>query len=255
MQLQALKTFTHGLSFQASYTYSRSMDDVSDVLPVYSNDMGIGQNPLDLSANWGPSAFDVRHRFVLNSLFEVPWTSRFRGVEGKVLHGWAVDGIATVQSGLPANIFSGSRLGISDVALMGGGTELANGNAQLFQPAPSGSAAAAAIPAPCARGIMLNPTCSNSSGFPLTQPLLGNFGNSGRNQLRVAGLSDFDMGLYKNTRVNEKLTVQFRWETYNVFNHANFSGLVNTLTAPNFGTYTNTATPSRRMQFALKVLF
>ena len=96
-----------------------------------------------------------------------------------------------------------------------------------------------------------NPTCANVSNFPLTQPLLGTFGNSGRNHLRLEGLSKLDMGVYKNTRLNEKLTVQFRWETYNVFNHSNFSGFVNTLTAPNFGTYTSTATDPRKMQFAL----
>ena len=219
------------------------------------------QNPLNLASNWGPSAFDVRNRFVLNSLFEVPWTKRFTGVRGKVLDGWAVDGILVVQSGIPVSILSGPVLGISDVALIGGGTELANGNVSAFTPAPSGSAAAAAIPSPCDRGILGspptpgNPTCANVSNFPLTQPLLGTFGNSGRNQMRLDGLSNLDMGVYKNTRLNEKLTVQFRWETYNVFNHPNFSGFVNTLTAPNFGTYTNTATDQRKMQFALKFQF
>jgi hypothetical protein len=64
-----------------------------------------------------------------------------------------------------------------------------------------------------------------------------------------------DMGLYKDTKVTEKLTVQFRWETYNVFNHPNFSGFVNTLTSSAFGTYTATATSQRKMQFALKFLF
>ena len=77
-----------------------------------------------------------------------------------------------------------------------------------------------------------NAICTNTSGFPLTQPLLGNLGDSGRNQLRLANFVDVDLGVYKDTRVRENVTLQFRWETYNLFNHANFSGFVNTLTSP-----------------------
>jgi hypothetical protein len=257
LQVQALKAFSHGLSFQVSYSYGHAMDDVSDVLPVFGNDASMPQNPLNLASSWGPSAFDAANRVVINALFAIPWTQRFHGIEGRVLHGWAVDGIITAQSGFPATIFSGSVRGIPDVALLGGGAGLANGAAQQFHPAVEGTAAAANIPAPCARGVNTSSTstCTDTSGFPLTQPLLGNFGNSGRNQLRLAGLNNVDMGVYKNTRVNERFTVQFRWETYNLFNHPNFSGFVNTLTSPLFGTYTSTSTDSRKMQFAIKLMF
>jgi hypothetical protein len=51
------------------------------------------------------------------------------------------------------------------------------------------------------------------------------------------------------------MTIQFRWETYNLFNRANFSGFINTLTSPDFGTYTSTATGPRTMQFGLKAIF
>ena len=237
------------------------MDDVSDALSVYSNESNVVQNPLNLASNWGPSAFDVRNRFVMNILFEIPWKKRFTGFRGSVLNGWAVDGIFILQSGVPVSILSGPVLGISDVALIGGGSDLANGNVSGFRPSPSGSASAAAIPSPCDRGILGsppapgNPTCDNVINFPLTQPLLGNFGSSGRNQMCLDGLSDLDIGVYKNTRMKGRLTVQLRWETYNIFNHPNFSGFVNTLTASNFGTYTKTATDMRKMQFALKLSF
>jgi hypothetical protein len=97
--------------------------------------------------------------------------------------------------------------------------------------------------------------CTNTSGFPLTQPLLGNLGNSGRNQLRLASFVNADLGVYKDTRLRENVTLQFRWETYNLLNRPNFSGFVNTLAAPNFGTYTSTANGPRTMQFGIKVLF
>ncbi len=77
--------------------------------------------------------------------------------------------------------------------------------------------------APGASILPGRPPAPTLVAFPLTQPLLGTFGNSGRDQLRLDGLSNVDMGIYKNTRVSEKVTVQFRWETYNLFNHPNFS--------------------------------
>lgn len=264
LQIQVLKSLSHGVSLQASYTYSRAMDDVSDAFSIFPNDPYEAQDPRNLSANWGPSAFDLPQRFVANVTFEVPWTNRMRGSEGKLLDGWSVDGILTAQSGFPTTIVSGPVLNIPDVALLGGGTDRANGDATAFHPAPAGSAAAAAIPSLCARGIgLINPqgpidlqnACTNTSGFPLTQPLLGNLGDSGRNQLRLAHFVNADLGVYKNIRVRENVTVQFRWETYNLFNHANFFGFVNTLSSPSFGTYTSTANGMRTMQFALKLLF
>ena len=258
LQLEVLKSLSHGLSFRASYTYGHAMDDVSDGLNVLVNDSFEAQDPRNLSANWGPSEFDVRHRFVINSNFDIPWTKSFRGYRGRILDGWSADGVVSAQSGLPATILSGPEFGISDVALLGGGVEQANGDPKAFQPAPFGSAAAAAIPTLCARGVGLDSSfnpCTNTSGFPLTQPLLGNLGNSGRNQLRLNGLADVDLGVYKNTPLKENVALQFRWETYNLFNHPNFSGFINTLSASNFGTYTSTATSERKMQFGLKVIF
>ncbi len=258
LQIALLKSFSHGLSFQASYTYSRTMDDVSDALGVLVNDSYQAQDPRNLASNWGPAEFDVPQRFVINAAFAIPWTKRFTRYEGKLLDGWTLDGVLSAQSGFPATILSGPVLNIPDVALLGGGVDRANGNVQAFHPAPAGSAAAAAIPSLCARGVGVTASdaiCTDTSGFPLTQPLLGNLGNSSRNALRLASFADMDLGLYKDTRVRENLTVQFRWETYNLFNRPNFSGFVNTLSSPSFGTYTSTANGPRTMQFGLKVIF
>jgi hypothetical protein len=224
---------------------------------VLVNDSPQVQDPRNFRANRASSAFDLTHRFVFSGVLNIPWTRRFSGHTAQVLHGWSLAGILTAQSGLPASIFSGSRRGISDVALLGGGTVRANGDASAFHPAPFGSPAAAAIPAPSARGINLNGTSTftNTSGFPLTQPLLGNLGTSGRNQLRLDDLWNVDVSVAKTTHITETLNLQFRWEIYNVFNHANFSGFTSALTSPLFGTYTSTATNQRKMQFGLRFQF
>jgi hypothetical protein len=276
LQVEALKQFNHGLGFDASYTFGHAIDDISDVLGVLVNDSANFQDPRNPSTNRASSQFDIRQRFVMSAIWEVPWAKRYHGFAGKALDGWAISGIFSMQTGFPTSIFSGTRRGVSDVALLGGGTVRADGDPMQFKPAPLGSAAAANIPGNpnnpgiglpggpgtlCGRQVGNVPgtggtvACDNASGFPLTQPLLGNFGTSPRNSLRLDNLVDFDAGIIKNTRLTEKVNFQFRWEMYNVFNHANFSGFQNTLTSSFFGTYTTTATDQRKMQGSLKLIF
>jgi hypothetical protein len=258
LQLVFIKQPTKGFSLQGSYTYAHSIDDVSDALNVLVNDVPTFQNPGNVAANRASSEFDLRHRFVLSHVYELPFTNRLQGPARTLLHGWALSGIFSFQTGLPATILSGARGGLTfDQALLGNVLNVqsifANGDPTQFHPVPQGSAAAALIPAPCARGVGIG--CADTSNFPLTQPFLGNLGTSPRNLLNLAHFTDYDAGLLKDTRITERFNLQFRWEVYNLANHANFSGFINTLTAPNFGTYTSTASNQRQMQYSLKLLF
>jgi Carboxypeptidase regulatory-like domain len=260
LQLVAIKQPSRGLSFQVSYTYAHSIDDISDALNVLVNDAPNLQDPTNLRGNRGNSEFDLRHRVALDHVYEIPFTNRFQGAARKFLHGWALSGIFSYQTGFPTSIFAGSRRGINENALQGNVTNAirANGDPTLFQPAPIGSPAASAIPGLCARGVSPAPPaapCVNTSNFPLTQPFLGNIGTSPRNALRLADFWDYDAGLLKDTKITEKMNLQFRWEVYNVFNHPNFSGFDNTLTSPTFGTYTGTASNQRQLQYSLKLIF
>jgi hypothetical protein len=258
LQVVVVKQPSHGLSVQGSYSYGHSIDDVSDALNVLVNDSPTEQDPTNLRGNRASSEFDLRHRFVFNHVYELPFTNHLQGMSRKFFHGWAVSGIFSFQTGFPTTILTGARGGLTgDQALLGNVLNLqsiyANGDPRQFHPVPQGSAAAAAIPGACARGVGIG--CADTSGFPLTQPLLGNLGTSSRNLLRLADFADYDAGLLKDTKITEKLNLQFRWEVYNVFNHPNFSGFVNTLTSPQFGTYTSTASNERQMQYSLKILF
>jgi hypothetical protein len=242
LQLVAIKQPSHGLSLQGSYTYGHSIDDISDPLAVLVNDSPNIQDPTNLRGNRASSEFDLRHRFVFDHVYELPFTNHFEGTARKFLHGWALSGIFSFQTGFPTTVFAGARLGINDNALQGNVTNTsirANGSPSSFHPAPLGSAAAALIPA----------------NNPFSQPLLGNLGTSPRNGLRLADFADYDAGLLKDTKITERLNLQFRWEVYNVFNHPNFSGFINTLTSSRFGTYTSTASNERQMQYSLKIFF
>jgi len=116
-----------------------------------------------------------------------------------------------------------------------------------------------------------DPCGDTSGGLPLSPffvPCAGQVGSSRRNMLRGPGLSQLDMTLIKDTQITERLTVQFRWEVYNVFNRANFAPFVgnNSITSNSFGTVTSTPDVAvgnpvlaqgapRSMNLALKLIF
>lgn len=257
------KRFSRGWQVQASYTWSKSIDDVSDFGGVLVNDSYVSQNPFDMRDGRGLSQFDVPHRLVVNHMLEPQIFRGLRGAAGKLLHGWALNGIFQTQSGFPTNIFAGTRLGITDAALSGN-TTTANvvranvvGDLTGLVFAPAGSAEAAGIPTPAARGV--NATAaqrnSNTSAYPLVQPLLGHYGAFGRNVLRLNGLTQFDWAVMKNTSIGENLNVQLRADFFNVFNNTSFAGFQNMLTSPAFGTYQATDTKPREIQLGLKLLW
>ncbi len=261
LQVDVIKRMSHGLQFQAAYTYGHSIDDASDVLNVLVNDSATRQDPRSLASNRGNSEFDLRHRLVLSHVWDIPFAKHTTGFVNKGLDGWSFSGVWQIQSGFKANIFSGSRRGIADILLVGGSNDRAVlvGPLDSFHPAAFGSPAAALIPARCTRGVNTSTNaatiCDNSSGFPFIQPLLGNPGTIGRNAFPLANFQEFDWALLKSTKITERFTFQFRWEVFNVFNHTNLSGFVNTLNSGAFGTYESTASNSRQMQAGLKLIF
>src|SRR5205823_4532983 len=146
LQVETIKQLHHGLSFDVSYTYSHAIDDISDVLGVLVNDSANFQDPRNPTSNRASSQFDLRHRFSANQLWEIPWTKRLHGFAGKAFDGWAISGIFTIQSGFPTSIFAGTRRGVADVSLLGGGTVRADGDPTQFKLVPLGSPEAANIP-------------------------------------------------------------------------------------------------------------
>ncbi|MGZ4866750.1 MAG: outer membrane beta-barrel protein [Candidatus Angelobacter sp.] len=238
VQFEAIKKFGHGLSFDANYTWGHSIDDTSDVLGVLVNDVATALDPTKpIEANRANSAFDIRQRFVLSYVYEIPFAKNFSGITKRVLDGWSLGGIFSTQTGEPITILAGSVAGITDNLLTGNSRVAADGDATKIVPS--------------AFATMAN--------LPVSQPLLGNNGTSGRNHLRLAGITNFDTSLTKSVRVLEGKSLLLRWEVFNALNHPNLSGFVNTLTSDpvgnGFGTYQSTATNMRQMQVSAKFQF
>jgi Carboxypeptidase regulatory-like domain len=261
LEAQVVKRFSRSYQFQVAYTWSKSIDNASDVLNVVVNDNPTAQDPFNLRDNRSVSQFDIPHRLVINHVYEPQFFRDVKGPAGKILHGWEFNGIFQTQSGFPTNIFSGSRFGINDISMTGNGANLIRptvvGDISKLVFAPLGSPTAATIPSQAARGINLTASerNTNTSGYPLVQPLLGHVGNLGRNAIRLNGLTNFDWVFLKNTQVSENLNVQFRGEFYNVFNNTSFARFDNNLSSPTFGVYQGTDTTPRQIQFALKLIW
>jgi hypothetical protein len=276
LNLSAIKRLSHGIQFQGSYTYSKSIDTGSSGIAGDTFGNSVSSLPLfDPRLRRGLSDFDVRHVGAINAIWLVPNPSNWSDVPKWFGSGWQVGGIYTITSGLPFTpTIGGDPLGLLGADLYafpnsvpgcdpvnsnfkGNGLHYLNLNC-FARPAQTPDIAGRCSPF-IGNGTKANPqfpgTCAN---------LLG---NSGRNTVPGPGLQDFDFSIFKNNpihRISETFNVQFRWEVFNIFNHANFnppapgarqvfagSGALNNagiLTSP-------TITTSRQMQFALKIIW
>jgi hypothetical protein len=248
-----------GLSFQASYTFSKSLDDTSAVPGGISGSPGVilqtlPQDPLNSNADKGPSTFDVTHVFTLSLMQSLPLDRvRFLQPVGKTLtKGWQFLNITTLTSGPPFTVYSG----VQQTGAGAGGTDRPD---LLATPNFSTSRTT--------REDYFGLGAANSSFFQIpinvpggTGPNHGRFGTLGRGTFRGPGFRNFDMALIKDTafghRGNGELAIlQFRAEFFNIFNLVNFGLPSNIVRGSGFGIISRTAGSSRQIQFSLKVIY
>ena len=243
---QLIKRFADGLSFQMSYTFGKSLDYNSDVGRAGPNDGGSGLHfvdPINIALDYGRSNFDIRHRFVTNFLWEVPFMRSQPGMLGHLLGGWQINAIIPFQSGLPFSVINGaSRRGGGDFNADGKAIERPNtptfGNSFSTSPGTSEFIDGAL----------------QAGDFP--SPESGNSGNLGKNTFTGPAFWSMDLSLFKNFQmpVSEESTLQFRAEFFNLFNRVNLFLPQVDLDSSLFGMST-TAFDPREIQFALKFIF
>lgn len=269
LQLEAVRRFKNGLTFDANYTWSHSLDDVSDALGVLINDSaGILDAAKPLSFNRANSQFDIRNRFVLSYRYEIPFTKGFHGWKKYLLDGWSQSSIFSTQSGLPATVFAApiteclvtpgpgnvcpndqfgnpQTVGIFDLLLNGSNF---GPNVTATNTAVDGNATQL-HPVPFFNGYTVPTT------LPVSEPLLEHNGTSGRNHLRLDGQTDLDAAVSKLFKFTESKQFELRFESFNALNHPNFAGYNNILGGPQFNTYSSTATNARQMQASVRFIF
>lgn len=238
------KGFSGGLSLLASYTFSKSIDDVSSFnitgsasQPV-AGENDLAQNPFDLAAERGRSMFDARHRFVLSYLWELPLWRRPQNWYQSVLGNWQVNGITTVMSGTPFTVV--------DQSYNYDAPEITGFSA--FRPNLVGQ------PNNGPKTVQQWFDTSAFRRLDLTTTPAGVYGNEGRNVVDGPGLFQWDFSAFKNFSFGESKSVQFRAEFFNLFNRANFRLPNSDISSPTFGEIQQALSP-RLVQFALKFLF
>ena len=236
------RNFAHGVSFQASYTYSKALADTQGNLGTSSyNDV---TNP---SLSYGPSPFDRRNRFVASYLWAIP-TPFKTSWQNKVTDGWSFAGVVTVQSGAALTLLDtrgGTAYGGADPST----AQLCSG--MTFANVYSSGSATQRI------GQWFNPAafCAPPTAAGSTATL---YGDTGVGYVYGPGQNNWDLTLAKTTRVggvNEKAQLQFRAEFYNAFNHPQFANPALNVAAPNFGLITAASVAPRLIQFGLKYIF
>jgi len=275
LNLSAIKRLSHGVQFQGSYTFSKSIDTGSSGIAGDTFGNSVSSLPLfNPQVRRGLSDFDVRHVGAINAIWLVPSPANWSDAPKWFASGWQIGGIYAITSGLPFTpTIGGDPLGLKGADLYAfpnrvpgcdpfnsnfksNGLHYLNLNCFSLPTAPA-SMASSCKP-------FVGPTAAAPAGQVYCANLLG---NSGRNTVSGPGLQDFDFSLFKNNpvrRISETFNVQFRWEVFNIFNQANFnppapgarqvfatSGALNNaglLTSP-------TITTSRQMQFALKFIW
>jgi hypothetical protein len=230
------------LIVNAAYTYSHSIDD--------SSDRGDSRfvDSYNLSANRASSNFDQRHNLNISYVYDFPFFSKSSGIRKTLAGGWEWSGITTFQSGTPINISNG---------VVGDSAGVGNGVGTGSRPDLAGNPHAA----PCQASQAPGPYLFNPCAFAPPQGLT--FGNIGRNTLNLPHRTQFDMGLFKRFPIKEAVSVEFRIESFNTFNHTQFSSVNTTFDSvivpgtPNSSSFltAKAAHLPRILQLGLKIVF
>jgi hypothetical protein len=202
LQVNIQKRLGNGFQIQGAYTFSHAIGDVNDPLVAAAGNRSFPRNSFNLAAERGNSDFDIRHRGVINYIFE-PGIGKGRGhlnqgFIGRVLEGWSLTGITTLQSGHPYDIFGNrdsNHTGLSARVSVIGDTSQPSGVDKTFT-------------GPLLSGLDLTPYDQ--------QPTLG------KNHFYGPDYINFDASLIKDTALTERAKIQLRFEFFNLFNHAQF---------------------------------
>jgi len=250
MEASLRKRFSRGLSFLASYTYSKAIDDVSSfnisgsgsVQVAGENDLA--QDPFNLAAERGPSLFDARHRLVFSYQWSLPFWQHGSQWYKRALGGWQLNGIATMMSGTPFTVFD-SR----DVSQQGGAPEITGFSANR----PNLVAGQNPNAGPRSVNDWLN-----ASAFaritPDPESPVQQFGTEGRNRALGPRYGNWDFSAFRDIRLTESTALQFRAEFFNILNHPNFHLPNSDISSPTFN-HILKSEPPRLVQFGLKLRY
>lgn len=231
LQAKFVKRFSHGLQIDGSYTWSKVLD----------NGGGDHQDSYNIAADRAVTNYDIAHRLVVSYIYELPFGrgrhfgSNLPAIANAFLGGWQVNGITTIQSGIPLRITANNTSGL--------GNPIERANTDGRSPVISGDVHDRLAP------------YFDTSVF--SQPDAFTLGNTAAyyGNLRSHYVNNTDLSLFKEFYPIESLRIQFRAEAFNAFNRVQFGSPNTSVTSTTFGTITSQTNSPRDIQFGLKVLF
>ena len=251
LQVDLNHRFGSGFSLRGVYTFSKALDD-GDSLNATTSGGGpaLVANPFDIAADKGLATYDVQQILGINGTYRLPFgrgrkfANGFSGFANALVSGWGVNSIATAQGGFPFTpqlSYNPSNNGDTRNPVRPFANPAFSGPVILGTPAKWFDAKAFLAP----------PNNAANAGF---------YGNLGRNTLRGPGLATWDFSAMKDTRLGERLNLQFRTEIFNLLDRANFNmpnevAFTPSGISPTAGVITSTTTTSRQVQFGLKMLW
>jgi len=247
LEMMLQKRFSHGLQFQAAYTFSKSIDTGSTFEETL--------NPFNFGASRALSLFNSAQRFVISYDWELP-IRKYQGFAGRVLNDWEVSGITQFQSGFPIRLNTEDDTELIN-SLFFLGTEAPSLVAPFQKLNPRKTYTNLGLTTP---GYWFNPNdfaTAATNPNNASVPPLGQFNNGTQRTICCGpGLDDWDFSVHKKIAFSETRYFQFRAEIFNVFNHANFSNPDGGFSdgPTEFGKITTAGDP-RLLQFALKYFF
>jgi hypothetical protein len=248
LQVDVNHRFSHDLALRGAYTWSKALDNGDSLNQTTAgNAPGLASNPYNLHADWGPATYDVRNSGALSAVYALPFghgkafANRLRGFANSAASGWQINSIVTLQSGFPITpqlSYNPSNDGDTRNPVRPFVNPDFHGPVILGKPAQWFNPGAFLAPPP-------------NSGF---------WGNLGRDTLSGPGLGTWDFSAFKDTKIRERMDVEFRAELFNLLNRANFNTPNLIVFTPagvsgTAGAITSTSTTSRQVQFALKLLW
>ncbi|MGH9404462.1 MAG: TonB-dependent receptor domain-containing protein [Terriglobia bacterium] len=242
----------NGVVFDVRGRFGRKFIDASYTRSDSKDDAGVYPTPTNPHQYYGPSVWDAPNRISLAGTYELPNLNSGRGLAGHLTDGWMLSGTSIYQTGYPFTVanyapFSPQRNSAGQIIgfASGSGDYLANGDNFSYPDVTNYSEN-------MTRGAFLSGATFSPGEF--TAPALATNGNEKVNQFREPGFAETDLALIKNTKIGERLSLELRFEFYNVFNTPNLTNVDRGMTDATFGRVTGQMLP-RWVQFGAKLAF
>jgi len=235
LQAQLEQRLSHGLEFQVSYTFGKSFDQASSFENVL--------NPIDIRRSWALSLFDARQRLVFSYSYTIPSVRRyksFQAIPSRLTDGWRIAGFTTFQSGFPVDVYDSSDRSLTCYAQVS------------FYGCPDRPNVIGPV-------VKMNPRTNASQDYfspsSFAQEAVGTLGDAGRSLFHGPGLNNWTIGLYKDTNITESTKIELRLETFNTFNHTQFTNPASNINSPSTFGQVSAAQEPRLVQLAAKFIF